>query len=363
MFHPHMSPRAIDRAGEVLRTPMIGQGDIVDEFEEAIRRQLGLAHVAAVNSSSSAIRLALDIAGVRPGDEVITTPVTCTLTNHAILEQFATPVFADIQPDTGNIDPADVERRVTPRTKAIVCTHWGGTPCDLDELNQTASKHGLDVIEDASEAFGAVYRERSVGLHSRFVAFSFHAAQIVTTVEGGALAVQTAGDNRLIRAKRWYGIDRAARTPNVIGYYDFDVSSVGYGYHMTNLAAAVGIENLKTLPSQRDHRSRLAEIYWRGLENVSGLTLARRHLDRIPAYHFFTVMVERKTDFARWLRQAGIGVSIVHERNDAYTVFGGRRDDLPNVDGFSESYIGLPLHMGMCEEDAAYVVETVRKGW
>ena len=133
MFSPYMSSRAIERASEVLHTPMIGQGALVDEFEQTIRRALALSYVVAVNNSSSAIRLALDICGVKPGDEVVTSPLTCTLTNHPILEQFAIPIFADIQPDTGNIDPDDVERRITPNTKAIVCTHWAGTPCDLDE--------------------------------------------------------------------------------------------------------------------------------------------------------------------------------------------------------------------------------------
>ncbi len=363
MFSPYMSPRAIDRTMEVLHTPMIGQGQVVDEFERAIQKTLELSYVVAVNNSSSAIRLALDICGVQPGDEVITTPMTCTLTNHPILEQFATPVFADIQADTGNIDPADVARRITSKTKAIVCTHWGGTPCDLDELNIIARQHGLAIIEDASEAFGAMYRGRHVGVHSRFVAFSFHAIQIITASEGGALAVQMASDDGLALMKRWYGIDRVGRKPTELGYYDFDVNSMGFGYYLTNVAAAIGIENLATLADQQAHRNKIAEIYWQGLNNISGLTLLRHHDDRCPSYHYFTVLVNRRDDFCRKLNAAGVRVSIVHARNDEYSIFGGLRSDLPNLDQFSKSYIGLPVHMGLNEGDATRIVDIILSGW
>ncbi len=363
MFSPHMSPRAIERTTEVLRTPMIGQGQVVEEFEGAIQKTLGLSYVVAVNNSSSAIRLALDICGVQPGDEVVTTPMTCTLTNHPILEQFAKPVFADIQADTGNIDPKDVARRITSKTKAIVCTHWAGTPCDLDELNVIARQHGLAIIEDASEAFGATYHGRSLGLHSRFVAFSFHAIQIVTASEGGVLAMQMASDDGLARMKRWYGIDRVGRKPTVSGYYDFDVNTMGFGYYLTNVSAAIGIENLATLADQQAHRQRVAEVYWQGLNDIAGLTLLKHHDDRYPSYHFFTVLVDRRDEFCRKLNSVGVRVSIVHARNDEYSIFGGVRDDLPNLDQFSKSYIGLPAHMGMDEGDADRVVDMIRSGW
>lgn len=363
MFTPYISPGTIERVSEVLRNPMIGQGRIVDDFERAIQKAIKIPYVVAVNNSASAIRLALSICGVGPGDEVVTTPMTCTLTNHPILEQFARPVFADVQAYTGNIDPADVERRITPKTKAIICTHWCGTPCDLDEINQIARQHGLAVIEDASEAFGACYHGHAIGSHSRFIAFSFHAIQIITAGEGGALAVQTAADDRVARIQRWYGIDRAGRRPNLLGYYDFDVTTVGYGYYLTNVAAAIGVENLITLPEQKTHREKLAELYWQGLRDVPGLTLLRRFEDRVPSYHFFTVLVERRDDFCRKLNAAGARVSIVHARNDEYTIFGGLREDLPNLDKFSERYIGLPLHMHLTEEDAIYIVNTIRSGW
>jgi len=363
MFLPHVTPNVSDRVAEILKTPMIGQGQEVDKFEAAIKKALNLSYLVAVNTSSAAIKLALDICGVGPGDEVLTTPMTCTLTNHPILEQFAKPIFSDIQADTGNMDPDDVKRRITAKTKAIICTHWGGTPCDLDELNVIARQHNIPVIEDASEAFGAQYHGRSIGLNSRFVAFSFQAIQLITASEGGALAMQMAADYGLAKIKRWYGIDREGRKANILGYYNFDISMVGYGYHMTNVAAAIGLENLNSLSKQKEHRNKMAAIYWKQLANVPGVTLLKQHNDREPSYHFYTILVENRNDFCLKLNDAGIHPSIVHARNDEYSVFGGIRNDLPILDYFSKRYIGLPLHMGTGEEDVNYIVEEIKAGW
>ena len=363
MFHPYVPDGAVERVGEVLLSRWIGQGPLVDEFERALEKQLSIPHVVAVNTSSSALRLALSIAGVKPGDEVITTPMTCTLTNHPILEQFAIPVFADIQYESGNIDPTDIEHRVTNRTKAIVCTHWGGTPCDLNEIHATAGRHGLTVIEDASEAVGATYAGKPIGAISRFAAFSFQAIQIVTTGEGGALTTINPVDSKLARTQRWYGIDRKGRKPNQIGYYDFDITVMGFGYHMTNIAAAMGLEGLKILPSMLTHRRSVADQYRSGLGSVPGLTLLKSYDDREPSNHFFTIHVERREDFCRKMKQHGIEVSVVHYRNDAYTVFGGLRADLPQLDRFSESYIALPTHMYLTQDDVEYIIATIRSGW
>lgn len=363
MFQPYVSEAAIERVAEVLRGRWIGQGHLVDELERTIEKTMALPHAVAVNSSSSAIRLALSIAGVRPGDEVVTTPMTCTLTNHPILEQFARVVFADVQPESGNIDPGDVERRITPHTRAIVCTHWGGLPPDLFELNGVADRHGLPVIEDASEAIGATYRGTPVGAISRFTAFSFQAIQILSTGEGGLLSVRDEPGARLARTLRWYGIDRVARAPNAVGYYDFDVTSVGFGYHMTNIAAAIGLENLKSLETQRVHRRRVVERYRAGLAALAGLSLSAARPDRESSNHFFTVHVEDRERFCAKMRERGIEVSVVHWRNDAYTVFGGLRADLPGLERFSASYVGLPTHMGLSDDDVGHIIAAARSGW
>lgn len=363
MFYPYVSPGAIDRVSQTLQDRWIGQGALVDEFEKALEQTFGLKHVVAVNASSSALRLALSIVGVSPGDEVITTPLTCTLTNHPIIEQFAKPVFADIQPDTGNIDPTDIEHRITPRTKAILCTHWGGMPPDLAELQGIASQFGLPVIEDASEALGAIYAGKPVGTISQFTAFSFQAVQTLTTGEGGALVSTSEAFSDQARVQRWYGIDRKHRTPNQMGYYDFDITLPGFGYHMTNIAAALGLEGLKALPALQLRRVAIAAQYRSALKNVNGLTLLREQIDRESSSHFFTINVERRDDFFRMMKSNKIEVSVVHYRNDAYTMFGGLRSDLPCLDRFSETYIALPTHAGLTEEDIHRIIAAVQGGW
>jgi perosamine synthetase len=363
MFQPFVAEGAIGRVTDVLRSRWIGQGPLVDEFEEALARRLKLAHAVAVNAASSALRIALSIVGVKPGDEVIATAMTCTLTNHPILEQFAVPVFADIQYETGNIDPSDIERRITSRTRAILCTHWGGTPCDLEEINEIGHRYELPVIEDASEAIGAAYREQFVGNISRFTAFSFQAIQILTTGEGGLLTMVSPEDAERARVQRWYGIDRKGRKANTIGYYDFDIEGMGFGYHLTNIAAAIGLGNLEHLNEALERRRKIASSYRRELADTPGVVLLKSADDRQPSNHWVTIHVERRDDFCRRLRERGIETSIVHARNDLYTAFGGRREDLPNLDRFDRTYIALPCHLSIDDEDVAYLTETIREGW
>jgi perosamine synthetase len=363
LFHPAVAPACLERVRRVLAGRWIGQGTLIDEFERALRDRLGLGHLVVVNNAASALRLALAIAGVGPGDEVVTTAMTCTMTNHPILEQFARPVFADIQEQTGNLDPADVARRLTDRTRAIVCAHWGGTPCDLDELGRLAAERGLVVIEDASEALGATYRGTPIGNLSRFTAFSFQAIQVLTTGEGGALAMRRAEDADEARTRRWFGIDRRSRRPDDAGYFDFDITRMGFGYHATNIAAAIGLGNLEALEAGLAHRRGVAERYRAGLAGVAGLRLPPEPLDRGPSHHVFTIHVERRADFVRRMKERGIETSIVHARNDQYAVFGGRRPDLPNLDRFERTYLCLPTHPGLTPEDVAYVIESVRQGW
>lgn len=363
MFYPHVSSEAIDAVVATLRGRWIGQGPKVEEFERRVQDACGVTHAVAVSSGAAAVRLALAIAGVQPGDEVITTPMCCTATNHPILEQFARPVFADIQYETANIDPADVARRVTDRTKAILCVHWGGYPSDLEELNAVAHGHGIPVIEDASDALGATYHGRPVGSVSPFTAFSFQAIQQVTTGEGGMLALTNPEDREAARRRRWFGIDRKQRRPNGVGYYDFDVSEPGYGYHMTDIAAAMGVVHLAELPAILSRRSAIANRYRAALSGVPGVRLLECRDDRTSAHHLFTIHVERRPEFARMMAGRNIETSIVHERNDIYAVFGGRRADLPALDRFAASQISIPLNQHLSDDDVEYVVESIRAGW
>jgi len=364
MFCPEVADEAAKKIGSILKDRWIGQGAYVDRFEAAVREKADAPFAVAVNSASAAIRLALAVIGVGPGDEVITTPQTCTATNHPILEQFAVPVFSDIQYLTGNMEPGDIERRITGKTKAIICVHIDGYPCDLDEIHAVAQRNGIAVIEDASDGLGAFYKGKRVGSISPFTVFSFGAVQPVTSGEGGMLCLLEESRYEAVKRRRWYGIDRVRRTPNITGYYDFDVTEPGYGYHMTNIAAVLGLTNMEQLFDGIVRRkSEIVARYRSELDGVPGVTLFERKADRICCNHTFTVHVENRDAFCRMMNSKGVEVSVVHVRNDLYTVFGGLRRDLPNLDRFTDTYISIPLTAQLRDEEVSYIISCVQGGW
>src|SRR5262245_55082992 len=206
-FHVHVSDRSRQLASEVLTSGWLSEGEMVRRFEGALAEHLGMSNPVTTNSGTAALHLALAVAGVGPGDEVILPPQTFVATGLVVLMHGAIPVFADVDRMTGNITPQAIERALTERTRAILPVHWGGYPCDLDPIGSLAAARGLTVIEDAAHALGAVYRGRPIGSISRFTAFSFQAIKHVTSGDGGALCCPSTADARAARARRWFGID------------------------------------------------------------------------------------------------------------------------------------------------------------
>lgn len=362
-FHTHVSAEAVERARTALGTGWVSEGPAVKEFEQALADGLGLKGAVALNSGTSALHLALALAGVGPGDEVILPAQTFVATGLVILMQGAVPVFADIDPETGNLSPAGFARKITPRTKAVMPVHWAGYPCDLDEIGALAAKHGLAVIEDAAHALGATYRNRTIGAVSRFTAFSFQAIKHLTTGDGGALCCADPEDERQARVRRWFGIDRASSQPSILGERAYDIGAVGYKYHMNDLAAAVGLGNLIDFPQRLLRRQTLGNRYREELAGIPGVKLLRHESDRTHAFWLFTMLVDRREDFIRKLQSAGVPSSVVHLRIDHNSVFGGLRDDLPGQATFNERQIAIPVHEGLTEDDVALIVKTIRSGW
>ncbi len=216
-FHTTITPGAIERATQVLQSGWLSEGRLVKEFEAALSSRLGIQNPVAVNSGTSALHLALALCGVGPGDEVILPAQTFVATGLVILMQGATPVFADIDPQTGNLSPAAIREKITPRTRAVMPVHWGGYPCDMDEINTLAAENGLAVIEDAAHALGARYKDCLAGALSRFTAFSFQAIKHLTTGDGGALCCLVEADAKAAFVRRWFGIDRANSQPSFWG--------------------------------------------------------------------------------------------------------------------------------------------------
>jgi perosamine synthetase len=362
-FHTHISPKAIELATDTLRSTFISEGKRVREFEKELARTLGLMRPVAVNSGTSALHLALVIAGVRPGDEVILPPQTFVASGLAILMCGAKPIFADIEACTGNIDPISVSKNITPRTKAIMPVHWGGYPCDMDNLNAVALEHGLTVIEDAAHALGATYKGRPVGTLSRFTAFSFQAIKHLTTGDGGALCCACEEDYKAARRKRWFGIDRERDQASILGERVYDLEEIGFKYHLNDLAAAVGLGNLADTPDILARHRKIGLIYREELSDIPGLRLLEYRADRESAWWFFCVLVEERDNFIRALKSRGIPTTVVHQRIDRNRVFGGEREELVGQKFFNERQVALPIHSNLRNEDLEHVVSAVKQGW
>ncbi len=344
LFKVHM-PQHIGGAVErTLLSGHIAQGPRVAEFEAGLSKLIGNPHVTVLNSGTSAIHLALRLAGVGSGSEVITTPMTCTATNMPILERGARIVWADIQPETGNIDPEDVRRKIRPQTKAIVCVHWGGYPCDLDELNSIADHYGISLIEDAAHAFLSEYKGRRIGSHSsRFVCFSFQAIKHLTTGDGGALVCRDAVDYDRAQLLCWYGIDRKAKTEDF--RCDVDIPEYGYKFHMNDIAATIGLEQLPQVESLIDIHRYNANRYRAAIEGekLDRMRLLTYKEDRLSSYWLFTILTPDRDDLMKWMKKQEVVVSQVHLRNDLHTAFKDFRCDLPALDKFASRQVSIPV--------------------
>lgn len=363
MFTPYITKGAINRVAKTLRSGWVGEGPVVKEFEEKFRKLIGAPYPVAVNSCTSALSLALAMAGVRYGDEVITTAQTMMATCHAILAQQALPVFADVQYMTGNINPDDIEHRITEKTKAILIVHWAGYPCDLDEIHAIASRYKLHVIEDAAHAIGAMYKGKPIGAISPYTCFSFQAIKHITCGDGGMLCLTDDEKFEQAKRRRWYGIDREKRKASVLREAEWNVTEPGYKIHMNDISASLGIEHLNELKNILNRRASIVKRYREELSKVPGILLFESKVGRVSANWLFTIHVEKRTNFARMMHSKGVDVSVVHLRIDRNDVFGGMRQDLPSLDKFTEAHISLPLHNRLTDEDVDYVIQSIKEGW
>lgn len=361
MFRPRISEAAISAATDVMRSGWLGLGPVTAEFEQAFARYIGIEHCVGLNSCTSAIHLALHILDLPPGSEVITTPVTFVSTNHAILHEGLTPVFADVDPGTGIIDPASIAARITSRTRAIIVVHYGGCPAPLDEIYALADSCGATVIEDCAHACGAMYKGSRVGSRGVLHAFSFHAVKNLPMGDGGALTVRSESSRDRLRRLRWLGIDRDTyRRTKTSGYeWDYEVTEVGFKYHMNDIQAAIGLAQLTRLDEENERRKAIADLYRESLAGVAAIGLPPELQDRCSSNHLFPVLVEKRNRVAERMRAEGIGVGVHYRRNDEYPMY--EKTELPGAELFTTRVMSLPMHLDLSDEDALSVArELVR---
>ncbi|SVA47235.1 uncharacterized protein METZ01_LOCUS100089 [marine metagenome] len=355
-------------ATEVLRSDWLTTGPKVAEFEEAIADYVDARHGVSFSSGTAALHAAVLAAGLKPGDEAITTPLTFCATANAALYGGGTPVFADVRDETLTIDPKEVERRITPRTKALLPVDYAGQPADLDALLALADRHELLVIEDAAHALGAKYRSRMVGSISHMSVFSFHAVKHLTTGEGGMVTTNNSDFAQRLREVRNHGIDSDARARQAAGHWHYEMTTLGFNYRLTDIACALGLAQLPRLSANLARRRAIAVRYGKALATVPSLTLPIVAADVTSAWHLYPVRVDASIDRAEVfnaLRAEGLGVNVhyipVHLHPYYRSRFGYRGGEFPIAETASGRLISLPMFHGMTDEDVDDVIFAVEK--
>ncbi|WEZ51096.2 DegT/DnrJ/EryC1/StrS family aminotransferase [Bacillus subtilis] len=369
---PLIGKEEIQEVTETLESGWLSKGPKVQQFEKEFAAFVGAKHAVAVNSCTAALFLALKAKGIGAGDEVITSPLTFSSTANTIIHTGATPVFADIDQNTLNIDPVKLEAAVTPRTKAVVPVHFGGQSCDMDAILAIAQNHGLFVLEDAAHAVYTTYKQRMIGSIGDATAFSFYATKNLATGEGGML---TTDDEELadkIRVLSLHGMSKAAwNRYSSNGSWYYEVESPGYKMNMFDLQAALGLHQLKRLDDMQKRREEIAGRYQTAFQQIPGLITPFVHDDGRHAWHLYVLQVDEKkagvtrSEMITALKDKyNIGTSVhfipVHIHPYYQKQFGYKEADFPNAMNYYKRTLSLPLYPSMSDDDADDVIEAVR---
>lgn len=370
---PTIGPEEINEVVDSMKSGWITTGPKVIRFEDKFKEYVGASHAVALNSGTAALHVSYLAAGVKPGDEVITTPLTFAATVNMILLVGAKPVLVDIDPKTLNIDVAKIEKAVTAKTKAIVPVHFAGLPCDMEAINAIAKKRNLVVIEDAAHAVGTKYRGKQIGTLSPFTCFSFHPMKNITTGEGGLITVDNQETAERLKALRFHGIAKDAwKRYDKKGSALYDVQELGFKYNMLDLQAAIGIHQLDKLENFIARRAEIAQAYHEAFASVDTLIVppAADKRDR-HAWHIYPLQfkIEKlqkdREQIISELKAENIGSGVhyvvIHLHSFFAKTLGTKRGDLPNAEYVSDRVLSLPLYPSMTDQDVQDVIAAVKK--
>ena len=368
--HQWIDESDIEAVVEVLRSDWVTTGPKVAEFEAKLADYVGTKYAVVFSSGTAALHAAVFAARIGPGDEVITTPMTFAATANCVLYQGGKPVFADVQPDTLNIDPEEIGKKVTSRTKAIIPVDYTGQPCDLNEIKEIARKHGLIVIEDAAHALGATYQGRRIGSLSDMTIFSFHPVKLITTGEGGAVVTDKPELARRLRIFRNHGITTEAREREEAGDWFYEMVYLGYNYRLTDIQCALGLSQMNKLDSWLARRREIARRYDEAFAELPEIMTPVVKDDRSSAWHLYVIRLnlERlqvgRTEVFAALRAENIGVNVHYIPvywHPYYQGLGYKQGLCPIAEASYERLISLPIFPGMSDHDVEDVIKAVKK--
>jgi perosamine synthetase len=361
----------VQAVSAVVRSGWLTMGPKTIQFEEEFGAYIGARHAIAISSCTAGLHLALEAIGIKAGDEVIVPTNTFTATAEVVVYLGAVPILADIDPITLNVDPADIERRITARTRAVIPVHYGGQPCDMDEIQAVAQRHDLHVVEDAAHALPASYRGVRIGKLSPLTVFSFYATKTLTTGEGGMITTDDDEYAARMRLMRLHGIGRDAwKRYTKEGSWYYEVTEAGYKYNMTDVQSSMGLVQLHKLESMWEARRQIALRYNQGFAAVEQLDIPVEKSDRKSAWHLYPLRLRPekaatdRNELIQALKEKGVGSSVhfipLHLHPYYQERFGYRRGDLPYAEAEYERCLSLPIFPGMRSDETEYVIETVR---
>lgn len=356
----------IDAVIEVLKSDYLTTGPKIAEFEKSVADYVGAKYAVAISNGTSALHAACFAAGIGPGDEVITTPITFAASSNCVLYCGGTPVFADIDPKTYNIDPDDIRKKITDKTKAIIAVHLAGQPCDMDEIHKIAKENNLIVIEDGAHALGSVYKGKKVGSLSDMTTFSFHPVKPITTGEGGMIVTDNEEFYKKMVLFRSHGItrDEAMMTRND-GPWFYQQFDLGFNYRITDIQCALGCSQMKKLDRFLAKRKEIVLRYNEAFADCENIVTPYQLPETESGWHLYIVQVkncDRKQIFEA-LRDKGIGVNVHYipvYMHPYYQEHGYEDVHCKNAEEVYSHIISLPLYPGLTEEQQSYVIDTLK---
>lgn len=349
--------KLIPELEKILYSGYVAQGDKVEEFERAFENFVKSKNALSLNSGTAALHIALILANVKNGDEVISTPLTAEPTNVAIKMTGAFIRWADIDCNTGCIDPISVEKNINEKTRAIIVVDYAGIPVNVPQLQKISAKYNIPIIEDAAHALGSKFNNIFAGGHFPFTVFSFQAIKHLTTIDGGMLQIRDTELYQKAKLIRWFGIDKMkSRLEN-------NILLQGYKYHMNNVNATIGLVQLGNINNIINAHIENGKYFDKNLCNIPGVELIEYYKQSEPSYWLYTLKVENREGFIKKLLENNIMASELHKRNDLHTYLNDLPTSLPNLDNFYKKLVHIPCGWWVSKEDREMIVEIIKTGW
>ena len=348
--------RLLPALEEVLYSGFVAEGEHVYCFEKQFAEQFRLPIALGMSSGTAALHTALLLAGVKQGDEVITTSMTAEPTNIVILQCGAVPIFADVDPLSGNLDPAAVAQLISSRTRAILVVHYAGFPAQLRELRAIADTHGIALVEDAAHALGATYEGRGIGTIGDYGIFSLQAIKHMTTIDGGVLTLRDPSQADAARRLRWFGLSKGVPRTEV------DITTPGYKYNMHNVAAVLGLAQLEGIDGLIHRHIANGQYFDEHIARIPGLGVTRFESSAQPSYWLYSVLSENSGAIEACLAAAGVSASKLHRPNHLHSVFAPTRRHLPELDSYYRRLTHIPCGWWVGNEDRERIVDALRRG-